>query len=111
MFLPTAPLQFDPATNPPFYFSSYTSPIAPIAMKLGPKSSKTAQLSTSQRSAIIYAHENGATQVQLANNFSCSRKTIHNTLKRYLEGEKLENREKTGRPPMLSSRAITYLYL
>jgi hypothetical protein len=42
MFLPTAPLQFDPATNPPFHFSSYTSPIAPIAMKIGAKNSKTA---------------------------------------------------------------------
>jgi hypothetical protein len=44
MFLPTAPLQLNPATNPPFYFSSYTAPIAPIAIKIGVKNSKTAQL-------------------------------------------------------------------
>jgi transposase len=48
--------------------------------------------------------------VKLANDFGCSRKTIYDTVKRYLEGEKLENRDKTGRPPILSSRAITCLY-
>jgi hypothetical protein len=59
MFLPTAPLQFDPATNPPFYFSSYTSPIALIAMRIGAKNSKTAQLTAIQKSAIVSAHECG----------------------------------------------------
>jgi hypothetical protein len=111
MFLPTAPVQFDPATNPPFYFSSYTSPIAPIAMKICAKNSKTAQLTAIQRSAIVSAHECGVSQVKLANDFGCSRKTIYNTLKRYSEGEKLENREKTGRPSKLDSRATICLYL
>jgi transposase len=111
MFLPTPPHYIGPTTNPCFFFHSYTSPIAPIVMKIGPKNSKTAQLSTSQRSAIIYAHENGATQVQLANDFGCSRRTIYNTLKRYSEGEKLENREKSGRPAIISERACSHLYL
>jgi transposase len=80
-------------------------------MKIGPKISKKAQLSTVQRSAIIYAHRNGATQVELANDFGCTRKTIFNTLKRYSEGEKLENREKSGRPALISDRACHHLYL
>ena len=80
-------------------------------MKIGAKISKTAQLTAIQRSAIIYAHENSATQVQLANDFGCSRRTIYNTLKRYSEGEKLENREKSGRPPIISERAYSHLYL
>jgi hypothetical protein len=42
MFLPTTPLKFNPATNSPFYFSSYTSPIALIAIKIDAKISKTA---------------------------------------------------------------------
>jgi transposase len=111
MFFPTPPHYIGPTTNPPFYFPSYTSPIAPVAMKIGPKNSKTAQLSPVQRSAIISAHENGATQVQLANDFCCSRRTIYNTLKRYSEAEKLENREKSGRPPILSERACHHLYV
>jgi transposase len=74
-------------------------------MKIGPKNSKKGQLSTEQRSAIIHAHSHGVTQVQLANDFGCTRKTIFNTLKRFSEGEKLENREKSGRPPILSARA------
>jgi transposase len=96
-----------------FFFSLLHLPIAPIVMKLGPKNSKTAQLSTSQRSAIIYAHKNGAnvTQVQLANDFGCSRPTIYNTLKRYSEGKNLENREKSGRPAIISERACCHLYL
>jgi transposase len=80
-------------------------------MEIGPKISKKAQLSAAQRSAIIHAHGNGATQVQLANDFGCSRKTIFNTLKRYSEGEKLENREKSGRPPIISERACRHLCL
>jgi hypothetical protein len=111
VFLPTPPHYIGPTTNSRFSFHSYTSPIAPIVMKIGPKNSKMAQLSTYQRSAIIYAHENGATQVQFANDFGCSRRTIYNTLKRYLEGEKLENREKSGRPVLISERACSYLYL
>ena len=58
-YLPTAPLQFDPATNPPFYFSSYTSPICPISMEISLKRRKTAELSTKQRSAIIFGYKNG----------------------------------------------------
>src|SRR3954469_22741131 len=89
MFLPPPPHYIGPTTNSWFFFffSLRHLPIAPIVMKLGPKKSKTAQLSTSQRSAIIYAHKNGAnvTQVQLANDFGCSRPTIYNTLKRYSE--------------------------
>jgi transposase len=80
-------------------------------MKIGPNISKTAQLSTEQRSAIIHSHSYGATQVQLANEFGCTRKTIFNTLKRFSEGEKLENREKSGRLSILSTRAYYYLYL
>jgi hypothetical protein len=38
--LPTAPLQFDPATNPPFCFSSYTSPICPILLEMSPNVAK-----------------------------------------------------------------------
>lgn len=111
MFLPTAPLQFDPATNSTFYFSSYTSPIAPIVMKLDAKISKTAQLTAIQRSAIVSAHKNGISQVKLANDFGCSRKTIDNTLKRYHEEDTLENREKAGRTPIISQRASHCLYL
>jgi hypothetical protein len=59
MFLPTPPHYIGPTTNPPFYFSSYTSPIALIAMKIGAKNSKTAQLTAIQRSAIVSAHECG----------------------------------------------------
>jgi transposase len=80
-------------------------------MKIGPKIGKKAHLSAIQRSAIIHAHGNGATQVQLANDFGYTRKTIFNTLKRYSEGEKLENREKSGRPPIISERAYYHLYL
>jgi transposase len=49
--------------------------------------------------------------VQLANDFGCSRRTIYNTLKRYSEDEKLENREKGGRPAIISERACSHLYL
>ena len=111
MFLPTAPLQFDPATNSTFYFSSYTSPIAPIVMKLDAKISKTAQLTAIQRSAIVSAHKNGISQVKLANDFGCSYKTIYNTLKRYHEEDTLENREKAGRTPIISQSASHCLYL
>jgi predicted regulator of amino acid metabolism with ACT domain len=111
MFFPTAPLQFDPATNPPFYLSSYASPIAPIAMQIAAEISKTAQLTTIQRSAIVSAHKNGISKVKLANDFGCSRRIIYNTLKRYLEDDALENREKSGRPVIISERACTHLYL
>jgi hypothetical protein len=57
--LPTAPLQFDPATNPPFCFSSYTSPRCPILLEMSSKRRKTAELSTEQRSAIMFGHKNG----------------------------------------------------
>jgi hypothetical protein len=58
-YLPTAPLQFDPATNPLFYFSSYTSPRCPILLEMSSKRRKTAELSIKQRSAIIFSHKNG----------------------------------------------------
>jgi hypothetical protein len=45
-YLPTAPLQFDQATDPPFYFSSYTSPTYPILIEISSKRRKTAELST-----------------------------------------------------------------
>lgn len=61
MFLLTAPFQFNPATNPWFYFSSYTTHTASNPIKTGPKNSKSAQLSTKQRAAIIYAYKDGAT--------------------------------------------------
>ena len=80
-------------------------------MKIGPKNSKSAQLSTEQRVAIIYAYNNRATQVQLANDFSYTRKTIFNTIKRYSEDKKLENREKSSRPPILTKRAYHYVLL
>ena len=111
MLLPTAPLQFDPATNSPFYFSSYTSPIAPIAMKIDATIIKTAQLTAIQRLAIISAYKNGISQVKLANDFGYSRKTIYNTLKRYYKEDTLKNREKASRTPIISQRASLYLYL
>jgi hypothetical protein len=110
-YLPTAPLQFDPATNPPFYFSSYTSPTCPISMEINSKRRKTAELSTEQRSAIVFGHKNGISQSKLANEFECSRRTIYNTLKRFEEHQLFESLPRTGRPPILSSRASTCLYL
>ncbi|KAJ5753957.1 uncharacterized protein N7511_008110 [Penicillium nucicola] len=80
-------------------------------MTIERKLNATAQLSLAQRSAIVSAHKKGATQVQLAEEFGCTRKTIYNTLKRYSDGEKLENREKAGRPPILSERTCNYIYL
>ncbi|KAJ5581878.1 transcriptional regulator family: Helix-turn-helix and Homeodomain-like HTH [Penicillium sp. DV-2018c] len=80
-------------------------------MKSGPKAIGKAQLSTEQRAAIICAHKDGATQTKLAADFGCTRKTIYNTLQRHSEDGKLENREKTGRPPMLSKRTCNLLHL
>jgi transposase len=75
------------------------------------KRRKTAELSTEQRSAIIFGHKNGISQSKLANEFECSRRTIYNTLKRFEEYQLFESLPRTGRPPILSSRASTYLYL
>jgi hypothetical protein len=58
-YLPTTPLIFDPATNLPFYFSSYTSPRHPISMEIGLKRREKAELSPKQRLAIIYAYKSG----------------------------------------------------
>jgi hypothetical protein len=57
----------------------------PILMEIGPKRRKKAELSPEQRSAIIHAYKNGISQSKLADNFSCTRKTIYNTLKRFKE--------------------------
>ncbi|KAJ5563087.1 hypothetical protein N7535_002469 [Penicillium sp. DV-2018c] len=80
-------------------------------MALGPKDSGKAQLSTEQRPAIVYAHKDGATQTKLAADFGCTRKTIYNTLQRHSEEGKLENREKSGRPPIFDTRATRLIKL
>jgi hypothetical protein len=79
------PTYFDPATNPPFYFSSYTSPTSPISIEIGLNRPKTAELSTEQRSAILFSYKNSITQSKLAKEFRCSRRIIYNTLKRFIE--------------------------
>jgi transposase len=80
-------------------------------MEISSKRRKTAELSTEQRSAIIFGHKNGISQSKLANEFECSRRTIYNTLKRFEEYQLLENLPRTGRPPKLSTRAYNCLYL
>jgi transposase len=67
-------------------------------MEIGPKRREKAELSPEQRSAIIYAHKSGVSQSNLANDFSCTRKTIYNTLKRFEESQLLESLPRTGRP-------------
>jgi transposase len=54
-------------------------------MEIGPKRRKKAELTPKKRSAIVYAYKNGISQSKLANNFSCTRNTIYNTLKRFEE--------------------------
>ncbi|KAJ5131024.1 transcriptional regulator family: Helix-turn-helix and Homeodomain-like HTH [Penicillium bovifimosum] len=80
-------------------------------MEIETKQNKRAQLTAIQRSAIVSAHKSGASQVKIANDFGCTRKTVYNTLKRYHDENSLENREKTGRPPKLDAGACRYLCL
>ena len=80
-------------------------------METGPKRRKKGELTPEQRSAIIYAYKNGISQSKLADNFSCTRKTIYNTLKRFEEHKSIQSLSRTGRPSKLDSRACTFLYL
>jgi DNA-binding MarR family transcriptional regulator len=80
---PLPHFNFDPATNPLFYSSSYTTPTHPILMEIGLKRRKKGELTPEQRLAIIYPYKNGILQSKLADNFSYTRKTIYNTLKRF----------------------------
>ncbi|KAJ5751969.1 transcriptional regulator family: Helix-turn-helix and Homeodomain-like HTH [Penicillium odoratum] len=46
---------------------------------------KNSELSTEQRSAIIYARQEGVSATKLAQVFKCSRGTIYKTVKRFQE--------------------------
>lgn len=76
-----------------------------------PDSTKKAQLSPTQRSAIIAAHGAGVSQAKLAAKYGCTPKTIYNTLKRYKDDQIFINRPKSGRPHILTDRAKRHLFL
>lgn len=100
----SGPLPYHPATNILFYSASYTTPITSTTMEKNSKSSKAAQLTTTQRAAIVAAHEAGTPKTKIATDFGCTRTTIYRTLERYNKNQSHENREKIGRPKKFSQR-------
>ena len=83
--VPTAPLAIPLTTIVVFFLLPTHPPMALTKDILGLGRTKSGELSVAQRSAIIYAHQAGATQSKLALDFRCSRRTIYNTLKRFKE--------------------------
>ena len=69
------------------------------------------ELSSEQRSAIYHLSKAGVSQTELANDFSCSRKTIFNTIKRFQTHQTFNSLSRTGRPTLLSPRSSNYLLL
>lgn len=80
--------------------------MASIATRLGANRSPGAELSSEQRSAIIYALEHGTiSKAKLALQFGCHRNTIANTYKRYLQRNDVLSNPRIGRPLKFRRRA------
>ena len=69
------------------------------------------ELLTSQRTAIIYAHKNGISASNLADDFCCARKTIYNTINRFKKHNTVESLPRTGRPQVFGHRARHHLLI
>lgn len=94
------------------FFLSFTQPsYAIMAVENSPFKRKKGELSPSQRTAILYAHRNGASQTQLALDFGCTRKTIHNTIKRFQNHQTVESLPRSGRPRLFSDRTLHHLFI
>jgi transposase len=82
-----------------------------MAIKKSPFKRQKGELSDSQRLAIVYAHKAGVSQTKLAFDFSCSRKTIHNTIKRFTNHDTVESLPRSGRPKKFSDKTRHFIYL
>jgi transposase len=69
-----------------------------------------AELSTTQRSAIIIALEGGGSPTALAAQFGCARSTIYDTQKRFQQHQSIESLPRSGRPSLISDRAKREVY-
>ena len=109
--VPTAPLAIPLTTIVVFFLLPTHPPMALTKDILGLGRTKSGKLSVTQRSAIIYAHQAGATQSKLALDFRYSRRTIYNTLKRFKEHNTVKSLPRTGRPRIFSDRTYHLLFI
>ncbi|KAI1518219.1 Transposase [Pyrenophora tritici-repentis] len=71
---------------------------------------KKPHLTPQERTRIIAKHEAGASLAELATEFSRSKSTIHDTIKRYSLHQTTSDLPRSGRPPRLSSHTKKIIY-
>jgi transposase len=71
---------------------------------------KKPHLTPQERTRIIAKHEAGASLAELATEFSRSKSTIHDTIKRFSLYQTTSDLPRSGRPPRLSSRIKKIIY-
>ncbi|KAF2629842.1 hypothetical protein BU25DRAFT_408464, partial [Macroventuria anomochaeta] len=68
------------------------------------------ELSVRQRDSIVSKAEAGCTTKELAEEFSCSRRTIQKTIQRYNMTGNNQSKPRPGQPPRISRRERRYLH-